>query len=137
MRHGEAISIGLVFAAQLAGVKGLLDEETIALHTRILSSIGLPTTYPREAWQQLYPLLALDKKPTRETAMPKVFVEEDDSELIQNQEYLIFRGIVAKNPNGSDDDILTEWMAVLGKQRVTDKLREKFWEYWEEAKRTL
>ena len=62
LRHGEAISIGLVFAAQLAGGQGLLDEETIALHTRILSSIGLPTTYPREAWQHLYPLLALDKK---------------------------------------------------------------------------
>jgi len=82
-------------------------------------------------------LLALDKKTMRETAMPKVVVQEDDSELIQNQEYLIFRGIVAKNPNGSDSDILTEWMAVLGKQRVTDKLSERFWEYWEEAKRTL
>jgi 3-dehydroquinate synthase len=62
LRHGEAVSIGLVFAAQLAGVKGLLDSESIAAHEQILSGIGLPTKYPSESWQHLYPLLALDKK---------------------------------------------------------------------------
>jgi 3-dehydroquinate synthase len=62
LRHGEAVSIGLVFAAQLAGVKGLLDSESIAAHEQILSGIGLPTKYPSDSWQHLYPLLALDKK---------------------------------------------------------------------------
>jgi 3-dehydroquinate synthase len=62
LRHGEAVSIGLVFAAELAGVKGLLDAKSIHLHKQILSSLGLPTTYPRDSWQHLYPLLALDKK---------------------------------------------------------------------------
>jgi 3-dehydroquinate synthase len=62
LRHGEAVSIGLVFAAELAGVKGLLDSKSIQLHKQILNSLGLPTTYPRDSWQQLYPLLALDKK---------------------------------------------------------------------------
>jgi 3-dehydroquinate synthase len=62
LRHGEAVSIGLVFAAQLAGVKGLLDSETIAAHEQILNGIGLPTKYPSDSWQHLYPLLALDKK---------------------------------------------------------------------------
>jgi 3-dehydroquinate synthase len=62
LRHGEAVSIGLVFAAQLAGVKGLLDSESIAAHEQILSGIGLPTKYQSDSWQHLYPLLALDKK---------------------------------------------------------------------------
>jgi 3-dehydroquinate synthase len=62
LRHGEAVAIGLVFAAQLAGVKGLLDSESIAAHEQILSGIGLPTKYPSDSWQHLYPLLALDKK---------------------------------------------------------------------------
>lgn len=62
LRHGEAVAIGLVFAAQLSGVKGLLDSESIALHEQILNDIGLPTKYPSDAWQHLYPLLALDKK---------------------------------------------------------------------------
>ena len=62
LRHGEAVSIGLVFAAHLAGVKGLLDSVSIAAHEQILSGIGLPTKYPSDSWQHLYPLLALDKK---------------------------------------------------------------------------
>ena len=62
LRHGEAVSIGLIFAAELAGVKGLLDSKSIQLHREILTSLGLPTTYPRDSWQHLYPLLALDKK---------------------------------------------------------------------------
>ncbi|MEN9882048.1 MAG: hypothetical protein RI916_475, partial [Actinomycetota bacterium] len=62
LRHGEAVAIGLVFAAQLAGVKGLLDAESIATHEQILNGIGLPTKYPSDSWQHLYPLLALDKK---------------------------------------------------------------------------
>jgi 3-dehydroquinate synthase len=62
LRHGEAVAIGLVFAAHLAGIKGLLDSESIAAHEQILSGIGLPTKYPSDSWQHLYPLLALDKK---------------------------------------------------------------------------
>lgn len=62
LRHGEAVAIGLVFAAQLSGVKGLLDSKSIGLHEQILNEIGLPTKYPSDAWKHLYPLLALDKK---------------------------------------------------------------------------
>jgi 3-dehydroquinate synthase len=62
LRHGEAVAIGLVFAAQLSGVKGLLDSKSIALHEQILNDIGLPTKYPSDAWKHLSPLLALDKK---------------------------------------------------------------------------
>jgi 3-dehydroquinate synthase len=62
MRHGEAISIGLVFAAELAQIKGHLSEEVVAMHREILSSLDLPVTYPRAAWSQLLPLLSLDKK---------------------------------------------------------------------------
>ena len=62
LRHGEAVAIGLVFAANLAEVKGLLDIKSVQMHKQILDSLGLPTTYPGQAWQHLYPLLALDKK---------------------------------------------------------------------------
>lgn len=62
LRHGEAVSIGLVFAAELAEVKGVLDSKSVQMHKQILSGLGLPITYPGDAWQHLYPLLALDKK---------------------------------------------------------------------------
>jgi 3-dehydroquinate synthase len=62
LRHGEAVSIGMVFVAELAAARGLIDTSTVALHRDLLTRYGLPTTYEREAWSKLAPLLALDKK---------------------------------------------------------------------------
>ena len=44
LRHGEAISVGMVCAACLASELGLLEENAVALHRRILGSLGLPIT---------------------------------------------------------------------------------------------
>ena len=62
LRHGEAVSVGMVFVAELAAARGLIDTSTVALHRDLLTRYGLPTTYEREAWSKLAPLLALDKK---------------------------------------------------------------------------
>jgi 3-dehydroquinate synthase len=62
LRHGEAVSIGLVYAAELAHARNLITADELAQHRTVLSSFGLPITYQRDAWQKLAPLLALDKK---------------------------------------------------------------------------
>lgn len=62
LRHGEAISIGLIFAAELAHLKGHLSAENVELHRKLCLSLQLPITYPRAAWTELLPLLYLDKK---------------------------------------------------------------------------
>lgn len=62
LRHGEAVSIGLVYAAELAHLKGLLSKELVDAHREILSGLNLPISYPRAAWPDLLPMLALDKK---------------------------------------------------------------------------
>jgi 3-dehydroquinate synthase len=62
LRHGEAVSIGMVFVAELAAARGLIDASTVALHKDLLTRFGLPTTFERGAWAKLAPLLALDKK---------------------------------------------------------------------------
>jgi 3-dehydroquinate synthase len=41
--HGEAISVGLVFAANLARACGMLDQASVERHRRILAGLGLPT----------------------------------------------------------------------------------------------
>jgi hypothetical protein len=53
------------------------------------------------------------------------------------QEYEIFRGIVAKNPNASERQLMDLWKAVTGKERETQKVINKFWEFLREAKRSL
>jgi 3-dehydroquinate synthase len=62
LRHGEAVAIGLVYAAELAAARGLITKAELELHRTILLSYGLPVTFERQAWQRLAPLLALDKK---------------------------------------------------------------------------
>ena len=61
-RHGAAISIGMVFAAELSLARGNLDERQVDLHRSILSSLGLPVSYRGDRWPQLFDALKRDKK---------------------------------------------------------------------------
>ena len=62
LRHGEAISIGLVFAAHLSSIHCSLSSDVVQQHIDLLSKIGLPTSYDREAFAQLHALMSIDKK---------------------------------------------------------------------------
>lgn len=61
-RHGAAVSIGLVYAAELARLAGRLDDETAARHARVLDSLGLPTKYAADALPELIETMHGDKK---------------------------------------------------------------------------
>jgi 3-dehydroquinate synthase len=61
-RHGAAVSIGMVFAAELARVNGRLSMAEVQRHRDILSSLGLPVTYPGGKWPQLLANMRIDKK---------------------------------------------------------------------------
>jgi len=61
-RHGAAISVGLVFAAELGRLAGRLDDATAERHRSILTSLGLPTSYDADALPQLLESMAGDKK---------------------------------------------------------------------------
>ncbi|RPA66366.1 3-dehydroquinate synthase [Gordonia oryzae] len=61
-RHGAAVSVGLVFAAELARLAGRLDDATADRHAAILSLVGLPTTYDVDALGDLLATMAGDKK---------------------------------------------------------------------------
>ncbi len=61
-RHGAAVSIGMVFAAELARLAGGLDEGLVARHRDLLRSLGLPTTYDGAPWPQLLDAMRVDKK---------------------------------------------------------------------------
>ncbi|AZI57462.1 3-dehydroquinate synthase [Nakamurella antarctica] len=61
-RHGAAVSVGLVFAAELARAAGRLDDETADRHLTVLHSLGLPTTYDPGAFYDLVKIMGSDKK---------------------------------------------------------------------------
>jgi len=61
-RHGAAISVGMVYVAELARLSGLLDDEGVALHRQILGELGLPTSYTGGSWEELLAVMRRDKK---------------------------------------------------------------------------
>jgi 3-dehydroquinate synthase len=61
-RHGAAVSVGLVFAAELARAAGRLDDPTADRHRRVLATLGLPTTYAPDALPELVESMRGDKK---------------------------------------------------------------------------
>jgi 3-dehydroquinate synthase len=62
IRHGEAVSVGMVYAAELGRLAGRLDAATLHRHRRILTGAGLPTSYLAGAWPALRKAMAVDKK---------------------------------------------------------------------------
>jgi 3-dehydroquinate synthase len=61
-RHGHAVAVGCVYAAELARLAGRLDSGTVERHRSVLSSVGLPTSYGADAWPELRSAMTIDKK---------------------------------------------------------------------------
>jgi 3-dehydroquinate synthase len=59
--HGEAVSVGLVFAAELGRLAAGLDDATAKRHRELLELVGLPTSYAGD-WDRLRSTMAVDKK---------------------------------------------------------------------------
>ncbi|MFJ5696725.1 3-dehydroquinate synthase [Arthrobacter sp. NPDC093139] len=61
-RHGAAVSVGMMFAAELSRSVGRLGDADADRHRSILESLGLPVTYRRDRWQGLLDGMRRDKK---------------------------------------------------------------------------
>ena len=61
-RHGAAVAVGMVYAAELARLAGRLDDDAVDRHRRVLGSLGLPLEYPAGRWPTLLASMRRDKK---------------------------------------------------------------------------
>ncbi|MEX0913368.1 MAG: 3-dehydroquinate synthase, partial [Demequina sp.] len=61
-RHGSAVAVGMVFAAELARLSGKLSDAEVDRHRVILDGLGLPTTYQGNRWDALHLAMRRDKK---------------------------------------------------------------------------
>lgn len=89
-RHGVAISIGMMYAAELGRMAGSLSDEVVERHRRILSSLTLPLNYPDGRWPGLLATMQRDKKARAgmlrfivldDIAKPRVLAGVDESVL--------------------------------------------------------
>ena len=89
-RHGVAVAIGMMFAAELGRMAGSLPDEAVERHRRVLTLLGLPQGYPAGRWPGLLATMQRDKK-TRagmlrfivldDIAKPRVLAGVDQSVL--------------------------------------------------------
>ncbi|MDN5725314.1 MAG: 3-dehydroquinate synthase [Propionibacteriales bacterium] len=98
VRHGEAIAVGMVFAAELSRLSGRADAEFVARHRERLSALGLPTSYEAAAWPELRSAMAMDKK-TRGSTLRFVTLDAVGSPRILS---------------GPAEDLLAEAYAAVG-----------------------
>ncbi|MFV0433542.1 MAG: 3-dehydroquinate synthase [Leucobacter sp.] len=61
-RHGVAVSIGMMYAAELGRMAGSLSDEAVERHRRVLSLLSLPLSYPAGRWPGLLATMQRDKK---------------------------------------------------------------------------
>jgi 3-dehydroquinate synthase len=62
-RHGAAISIGMVFAAELSRMTRGLPDDVVDRHRHVLGTLlGLPIVYPGGRWETLLATMRRDKK---------------------------------------------------------------------------
>ena len=61
-RHGNAVAVGMMFVAELARLKGLIDAALVQRHRSILESVGLPTSYEGGHFDELIAGMRRDKK---------------------------------------------------------------------------
>lgn len=61
-RHGDAVAVGLAYAAEVGRLAGTLDTATAARHTAVCAAVGLPTRYAADAWPDLRATMRVDKK---------------------------------------------------------------------------
>jgi 3-dehydroquinate synthase len=60
--HGEAVALGCVYVAELAGRAGTLAPEVVARHHDVLGHVGLPTTWSGASFEDLLAGMRVDKK---------------------------------------------------------------------------
>lgn len=74
-RHGAAISIGMVFAAELSALSGKLSTQEVDVHREVFTKLGLPMTYRADRWEMLLATMQRDKK-TRSGVLRFVVLEK-------------------------------------------------------------
>ncbi|HEU4998511.1 MAG TPA: 3-dehydroquinate synthase [Lapillicoccus sp.] len=61
-RHGEAVSVGMTYAAELGRLSGHLAAPVVERHRSVLTALGLPTSYAPDRWDELLTAMRRDKK---------------------------------------------------------------------------
>jgi 3-dehydroquinate synthase len=95
VRHGEAVSIGCVFVAELSALVGNLNHETVSQHRAVLSKVGLPVSYQSQKFEPLAAAMRIDKKSRGDVLRFVVLKEVGHPVILSNPEPSFLRAAYA------------------------------------------
>ena len=84
LRHGECVSIGMVYVAHLALEAGIMNAALVTDHVNVLKNLGLPISYDRAQWPELLAVMKLDKKSRGSTLRFVVISEIGQTQRLEN-----------------------------------------------------
>ena len=61
-RHGNAVALGMMFAAHVAHELGMISSQLVRRHQEVISYLGLPTSYDGADFPRLLEAMKADKK---------------------------------------------------------------------------
>lgn len=92
LRHGEAVAVGLVFAAELARAMGRIGDAEVDEHRRVVGGYDLPTTLPAGlADDELLGLMGRDKKVLDGDGLTFVLDGPDGLEVVEGVDVELVR----------------------------------------------
>jgi len=74
-RHGDAVSVGMIYAAELGRLAGRTPAGLVERHRAVQGSLGLPLSYRSDRWEALLTAMRRDKK-TRGDLLRFVVLED-------------------------------------------------------------
>jgi 3-dehydroquinate synthase len=74
-RHGDAVSVGMIYAAELGRLAGRTPAALTERHRAVQGALGLPLTYRGDRWDELLTAMRRDKK-TRGDLLRFVVLED-------------------------------------------------------------
>ncbi|MBI4743615.1 MAG: 3-dehydroquinate synthase [Actinobacteria bacterium] len=92
--HGEAISIGMAAAANIACQMKLIDAAVVEKHKKILTSFGLPIKIPQKiTLEEILERIKLDKKKKQETESLVLLKKIGEAEVFEVPKELIAQAL--------------------------------------------
>ncbi|RBQ00124.1 bifunctional shikimate kinase/3-dehydroquinate synthase [Bifidobacterium xylocopae] len=61
-RHGQAVAVGMVFAAELSSILGYAERDLVVEHRELVEALGLRTSWSGGSWERVLDLMHRDKK---------------------------------------------------------------------------
>jgi 3-dehydroquinate synthase len=106
-RHGEAVSVGMVFAAELARLAGKLDPAVVERHRTILRSLGLPVSYRGATFDNLLSTMHKDKK-ARGATLRMIVLEDVGRPVVLNSPAMELLTGAFRQVSGVTDSVASE-----------------------------